>query len=143
MAKCSVSEIPDTDVLYYRIHKTLLSQSRKKALSANARIDEFPPSLFRFKGGSLSVDWSEYSTPQEAKDRAGVPEDNGIVEFKAGPVREDGHTVTHTPIPENPAHSSVCGVETEVRFTLSRIAQWTEGFHLDPELIAGILFRKL
>ena len=132
MNKWPTEEIPDTDVLYYRIHKRRY-QETSRALPADAPKDELPPNLFKFIKGDLSVDWSKYATPQESKDRTRVPADNGIVEFESGDVRARAHKVVHTPEQNNRAHSSVRGDEPEVRITLSRIAQWTMGF--GPESI--------
>ena len=137
MSEWPVEKIPDADVLYYRVHKRRYLET-SHALPEDAPQDELPPNLFKFIKGDLSVDWSKYTTPQKSKDRANVPDDNGIVEFEAGAVRAQGHTVVHTPVhtpPEqrNRAHSSVCGDEPKVRITLSRIAQWTAGF--GPESI--------
>lgn len=137
MSKWPIEEIPDADVLYYRVHKRRYLETLQ-ALPKDGPQDELPPNLFKFIKGDLSVDWSKYATPQKSKDRARAPDDNGIVEFKAGAVRAQGHTVVHTPVhtpPEfrNRAHSSVCGDEPKVRITLSRVAQWTTGF--GPESI--------
>lgn len=130
MNEWPVEEIPDADVLYYRVHKRRYLET-SNALPADAPQDELPPNLFKFIRGDLSVDWSKYATPQEAKDRARVPADNGIVGFQAGPVRAQDHQVVHTPEQNNRAHSSVRGEEPKVRVTLSRIAQWTVGFGLE------------
>ena len=132
MNKWPIEAIPDTDMLYYRIHKTRYLET-SRALPSDAPKDELPPNLFKFIQGDLSVDWSKYATPQESKDRARVPTDNGIVEFEAGDVRAQAHEVVHTPEQNNRAHSSVRGDEPKVRITLSRIAQWTIGF--GPESI--------
>ncbi len=130
MNEWPVEEIPDADVLYYRVHKRRYLET-SNALPADAPQDELPPNLFKFIKGDLSVDWSKYATPQEAKGRARVPADNGIVGFRTGPVRTQGHQVVHTPEQNNRAHSSVRGEEPKVRVTLSRIAQWTVGFGLE------------
>lgn len=127
MNEWPVEEIPDADVLYYRVHKRRYLET-SNALPADAPQDELPPNLFKFIRGDLSVDWSKYATPQEAKDRARVPADNGIVGFQAGPVRAQDHQVVHTPEQNNRAHSSVRGEEPKVRVTLSRIAQWIPEF---------------
>ena len=132
MNKWPTEEIPDTDVLYYRVHKTRYLET-SRALPADTPKDELPPNLFKFIKGDLSVDWSKYATPQESKDRARVPADNGIVEFEVGDARAQVHKVVHTPEQNNRAHSSVRGDEPKVRITLSRIAQWTIGF--GPESI--------
>ena len=132
MNKWPTEEIPDTDVLYYRIHKRRYLET-SRALPADAPKDELPPNLFKFIKGDLSVDWSKYATPQESKGRARLPIDNGIVEFEAGDVRAQAHKVVHTPEQNNRAHSSVRGDEPKVRITLSRIAQWAIGF--GPESI--------
>lgn len=127
MSKWLAEPIPDGDTLYHRVHRTALCY-----LPADAPENELHPNMFRADDigdgkVDISADWSKYSTPQEAKDRARVPEENGIVEFTAGDVRDDGHKVEHSPDPSlcNRAHSSVYGTKARLRATLSRVAQWS------------------
>ncbi len=82
------------------------------------------PSAFKDRGDSMSMDWSRYSTPEEARDRAREPLDNGVLSFVAGYVREIPLEVTHAPVPENRAHTDVLGTkDEEVRVKLRRIAR--------------------
>lgn len=120
MNKWPVEEIPDGDVLYHRVHRNAL-----RNMPADMPKNKVYPNAFRIDDGDMSVDWSKYATPQEAKNRAKVPAQNGIVEFTAGDVRDDGHRVVHSPSRHNQAHSSVRGPKARLRTTLSRAAQWT------------------
>lgn len=121
MNKWPVEEIPDDDILYYRIHKNVIEQAKSSGHSAN----KLPPEVFRYQGGDLSVQWKKYTTAQAARGGGRSPaHENGIVEFTAGPVRGDGHKVVHSPSSRSRAHSSIRGNEPDVRITLSRIAIW-------------------
>ena len=73
-----IEEIPDTARLYYRVHKNIYMATVKAAGIPQGKL---PSGVFRFQGGDLSVDWSKYAKPDETKNRAKVPEDNGIVDF--------------------------------------------------------------
>lgn len=109
--------VPDEDYLYYRIHVTDLDEN-----------GGLRPNSFRDRGGAMSTDWSKYSTPEESRARARIPEKNGIVVLGVGEVRGiPGLWVEHTPDPilNNRAHTDVGGPkEPEVRVKLARIAQW-------------------
>lgn len=74
----------------------------------------------------MSTDWAKYSTPEESRNRANRPEDNGVVEMRVGDVRAiPGLTVEHTPIPLNRSHTDVFGPKTtETRVLLGRICRW-------------------
>ena len=124
-----IEEIPDTARLYYRIHKNNIHGHGEAAGIPQGKL---PSSVFRFQGGNLSVDWSKYATPEETRIEPRVPEDNGIVDFTASPIRADGYKVEHTPEPNNRAHSSVSGDETAIRLILSKEAKWVPG--LGPEI---------
>ena len=54
MNEWPVEEIPDADVLYYRVHKRRYLET-SNALPADAPQDELPPNLFKFIRGDLSV----------------------------------------------------------------------------------------
>ena len=127
-----IEEIPDTARLYYRVHKDIYMATMRAAGIPQGKL---PSGVFRFQGGDLSVDWSKYAKPEETRNRARVPEDNGIVDFIASPIRVDGHKVEHTPKPDNRAHSSVSGDETAIRLILSKEAKWVP--RLGPETFEG------
>ena len=89
---------------------------------------EIRPNVFRDHHGSMSVDWERYSGPEETRDR-GVPEDNGVISLNSGVVRADTPlTVGHQPLPDNRAHSEICGLSAmakedrdETRVKLARL----------------------
>lgn len=119
MSDWDAEEIPDEDLLFYRIH------------SAQLRKGKLHPGVFRERHGGMSVDWSKYSSAQQTRARAtSDPADNGVVSFLAGIPREAGLDVTHTPSPENRAHTDVSGIppsdpkKTEVRYRIFRAATW-------------------
>jgi hypothetical protein len=115
----SVENIPDSDLLYYRIHMNLFVQ-QKRTLN---------PSCFHRRDGEISTNWSKYSTPKHT--RAGInparAAEYGIVQFQVQSVRAiPAVSVEHVPIPENPAHACIRGVGgedelwTQQRFELYR-----------------------
>ncbi len=110
-----VENIPDDDVLYYRVH-------------VNNTENGMPvPGAFRDIGDSMSTDWSKYSTASESQLRARVPEKNGIVKLNVGDLRSIPQTVTHSPDLElnNRAHTSVIGDKTtKIRFKFMGIYAW-------------------
>ena len=110
----AVEEIPGTDYLYMWGHHTQLKDG------------ELQPGVFRDRDGGMSTDWSKYSTPEDTRNRARIPNDNGIVSLTVDQVREiEGLKVEHSPIPDNRAHTDVIGKKTpEVRMKLLRIFEW-------------------
>jgi hypothetical protein len=108
-----IEEIPSEHFLFMRIHAMYLKFGD-------------PIGAFKDIEGGMSTDWEKYSTPQEARNRAKKPNDNGIVKLNAGKVRElQGMAVRHTPEPTNRAHSEVFGEKTpEIRLKLNRLAEW-------------------
>src|SRR5215208_3921735 len=102
-------EIPDSDKLYYRVHKALVPDGRLR------------PAIFRQQGESLSTDWERYSTPEASRLRARDPSKNGIITMIAGFVRSLDMAVEHSPDEENGnrAHTDVLRLEgprsTELR----------------------------
>lgn len=107
-------QIPDRDRLFMHIHKTW---RRNGAVS---------PGAFENHGAGMSTDWEKYSTPEQTRERARVPEKNAVISLVAGEVREvPGQKVEHTPDVErsNRAHTDVLGEkDEEVRLKLKRIA---------------------
>jgi hypothetical protein len=102
--------IPDTDSLFYRIHKTKIDREesdeyRKIKLLA---FDPMPQGTTQ-----MSTDWSAYSSAIELQNRAKIPEDNGIVYFNVGEVRNAPfplsvkHDPTLTEHVKNWAHSII------------------------------------
>ena len=56
-----------------------------------------PPRLENVPEG-MSTDWSKYSTPDESRNRAGNPSDNGIVSFVVEKIWAIDLTVEHDPL---------------------------------------------
>ncbi len=106
--------IPDESVLYMRVHRAMLNANGEPVLGA-----------FKDHGGAMSTDWEKYSTPEQTRQRARVPEDNAVISLVVGQVRGiDGLSVEHTPDSaiNNRAHVDVYGEKTaEVRVQLRRI----------------------
>lgn len=113
--KWDVEDVPDNDLLFYRVHVSAV------------RDGEPTPGAFRDRGDSMSTDWSKYSTPRESQLRARTPEDNGIVQLEVRAVCGIPQIVEHSPdyVSDNRAHTSVIGKkDTEVRFKLLGMYQW-------------------
>ena len=109
-----VEEILDSDQVYMRVHKSL------------APSGELKPGAFRDQEGGMSTDWSKYATPEETRNRARNPADNGVIEMTVAHVRAiEPLKVTHEPLFDNRSHSEVFGdKDPEVRVKLKRIARW-------------------
>jgi hypothetical protein len=111
-----VEKIPDADSVFMRVHKDFV------------RDGDVLPGAFREKDGGMSVDWSKYSSKEDAKRRAKIPADNAVVSLLVGGIRKiDDLDVKHTPELDNRAHSEVDLPDdreqlTEVRFLLNRLA---------------------
>ena len=99
------------------------------------------PGVFRNRGKAgdegMSTDWSEYSTPQETRDRARAPERNAVIGMVVGDVRRiPEQVVQHRPYPDNRAHTNVEGFKkanvagTQVRYLFLNIWRWA--IELDP-----------
>ena len=121
--KWPIEDIPNGDDLYYRIQKHYYEKNP----------DIIPNSSFRPIGDSMSADWSKYSTPAKAKNRARVPSDNRIVKINVENVRGIPLTVTHAPDFErkNRSHTKIFGLEdpskavlNEIRSKLAIISEW-------------------
>ena len=98
--------IPDGHDLYRRALPSQCSKTGKLTTAAfTLRPKEQP---FR----ALSVDWSNYTTPEEASVDPN-PKFGGRIlfvgEIKARIPREQNLEVVHTPTKSNPAHSSIRG----------------------------------
>lgn len=116
IADWPVEPIPDADELYMGLHKRWLYPDGALMLGA-----------IRDHDGGMSTDWSKYSTPQETRDRRRTPADNAVISLHVGSVRAmPGQTVTHSPLPENRAHTDVMGQkkDEEARMRFVRIARF-------------------
>jgi len=119
-----VEEIPDADLLFYRIHRNQLI------------VGAVHRGCFRERGGastpaSLSTDWSRYSTPLESRPLARLPADNLIVALQVGDARAlDDVSVVHSPIQNHPtqldnrSHTDVFAInrDPETRDRLAELA---------------------
>src|SRR6266446_6467447 len=119
-------DIPDNASVFMRIHKNFIIGG------------DVMPNAFRDQGPGVSVDWNEYSTPLETRNRARTPSANAVISMIAAEIHKiDALIVEHAPIQENTfdeegrplapnrAHSEVIGQKTtEVRVKLSRIWVW-------------------
>ena len=124
-----VEQIPNAARLFYRVH---IGQLLDKQLH---------PGIFREQGGAMSTDWENYSTPEESRNRAAQPQQNGIVALVVATIHSiEPLKVRHEPTRTNRAHSAVHGlgasedVSTKVRRTRIR-AKLFEYFHtweIDP-----------
>lgn len=115
-----IENIPDADILYYRIHRKQIEQSGGRIARGH----------FKERGGagatatppSMSTDWSAYSSPAESRARAAQPEENLIVSLPVGRVREiDAVSVVHSPVQNEPevednrSHTDVFGISRNPR----------------------------
>ena len=79
----------------------------------------------------MSTDWEKYSTPEEARGRAELPADNGVLSLMTGDVRRiPPLAVQHSPDAEtiNRAHTEVLGPKTpRLRIMLLRMFRWEIG----------------
>jgi hypothetical protein len=113
-----VEHIPDEKNVYMRVHKSLCPDGQIR------------PNVFRDHMGSMSVDWERYSRPEDTRNRGAIPDDNGVISLNSGSVRTDTPlTVSHQPLPENRAHSEICGLsamaredQNETRLKLARLS---------------------
>ena len=113
-----VEEIPDTHVLYLRVHDNNIIDGK------------LIPGSFKEhgegEGKGMSTDWSEYSTAAQSLGRATVPEKNSIVSFIAGLIRYYELLINHAPLEMNRAHTNVKGADADVkkRLKLLNIYDW-------------------
>ena len=115
--------IPDGSSVLPRVHKSLIPDG------------EVRPNVFRDQGAGMSVDWREYSTALETRNRGKIPADNAVISLSAAGIRQiEGLVLEHDPVQENSfdkngnplrpnrANSQVIGEKTtERRLKLSRI----------------------
>ena len=117
-----VEKIPDTDKLFMRVERSYV------------RNGEFIPGAFRNNppdDGGMSTDWENYSTPEDTRERARIPANNGVIEMLVEDVRKiPGQSVKHTPALDNRSHTDVYGAKnTEVRLKFLRIAKWAIAYN--------------
>lgn len=127
-----IEEIPDSDLLFYRIHKS------------EFRDGTVIPGAFKERGEGeergMSTNWNKYSTPDLLINVATIPNDNAVVQFHVQKVREIGSLlVKHAPLPNNRSHSHIIGIpkkgqlKTKVRAKLQEIYEWTIQFNSEEE----------
>ena len=123
VTKWPIENIPESHDLYYRIHQMYFNENPKI----------IPSSGFRPQGKSMSTDWNKYSTPEKLRQRAEKPEENRIVQMKAGSVRAIPLTVNHAPdhVRVNRAHTDVLGLLgipkselNKIRSQLATLSDW-------------------
>ncbi len=119
-----VEDIPDADLLFYRIHQNQLIAGAVHRGCFRERGDAGKPV-------SMSTDWSRYSTPLESRSRARLPADNLIVALQVGDVRALEHvSVVHSPVQDHPtqldnrSHTDVLEInrDPETRDRLAELA---------------------
>jgi hypothetical protein len=78
--------IPDPDKLFMRAHRV------------HMRTGQLAPGVFKDQGSGMSTNWQKYCcTPDEARAKARVPDDNAVVSLVAGGVRAVPLSVVHSP----------------------------------------------
>lgn len=147
--KWQIENIPDSDRLYFRIHKQNVFDSKDFINIIRPRAFCNTPA----SGGNVSTDWNKYATPQQTLDhvskqyKTGKTEfknkdDFGVISFLVDKTKEidKNHLVLHDPIenlpeiigdPNNRAHAIVDGKisgdkedSLEVRALFAEIANW-------------------
>jgi hypothetical protein len=123
-----VENIPDSDILFYRIHISFIVDG------------EIVPGAFQERGEGrergMSTDWDKYSSAEETKQRSKVPADNGVGQFHVDSVRAIDLEVVHAPVTDNRSHSHIRGIphegqlKTKARLLLKRICMWA----IEPSL---------
>ena len=147
--KWQIENIPNSDRLYFRIHKQNVFDNKDYTNIIRPRAFCNTPA----NGNNMSTDWDKYTTPQQTLDhvskqyKTGKTEfknkdDFGVVSFSVDKIKEidKNHTVLHDPIenipeiigdPSNRAHAIVDGKisgdkedSLEVRALFAEIANW-------------------
>lgn len=123
-----IEEIPDNNLLFYRIHIVNIdtSETDKKKKIKPVAFDPQPKPT----STQMSVDWSKYSSALDTQNRAKIPEKNGVLSFNSTQVREAPQPleVRHSPS-TNQAHSLIYDIppeknNPEIRIKLRRICDW-------------------
>ncbi len=124
--------IKDKDRLFRRIALNIYKQLMNKY--GGIYNETIPPNFFALRKDEtgFSVEWEEYTTPEETRLRFGNPENYGVASLTAGNVRNiKDLNVVWTPDYENDneAHSEIIGIprkgelKTLIRLELSKISQ--------------------
>ncbi len=126
--------IPDSDMLYLRVHKNNLD-SKVSDEKLKIKLIAFDP---KPEGSSeLSTDWSKYSSALETQNRSKTPSENGVLSFIVNEIRNVplALEVRHDPMTlkehfrENRAHSLVLNLpprknDLGFRTKLRGISKW-------------------
>lgn len=132
LAEFPIEEIPNSDLLYYRVHEVNIDAEETHPLK-KIKLVAFDPHP---KGSTqMSTNWNKYSTPSELQQLAKVPEKNGVVSFPVEKVRNNPYPlqVTHDPIWtehfKNQAHALVLDIpprknDIGIRVKLRDICSW-------------------
>ena len=117
-----VEEIPDNDILFYRVHRIYI------------RAEKLKPKVFQERGTGdekgMSTNWNLYSTAQDVQDQAKIPSDNGVIEFSVSALRNVDLNVNHKPLDNNRSHTNVNGLpddldDLEIRNDLLDMFIWS------------------
>lgn len=117
-----IEEIPDIDILFYRVHKMYIKSG------------ELKPKVFQERGSGdekgMSTNWNRYSSAQEVKDQAKIPSDNRVIEFDVLKLRAINLNVNHKPLDTNRSHTNVNGLpddldDLEIRNNLLDTFTWS------------------
>jgi hypothetical protein len=129
--KWLTEEIPSQDKLYRFVHKQWFS---KKTGMVSPDFFKNPKDPESNEELGMSTDWSKYSTPEETRGRAKLPEMNAVIEMDVADVRAISSArqqVEYTPIqghpamPDNRAHADVVGSkdDLEVKKAFARLSR--------------------
>lgn len=112
----SIEIIPDAASVFMRAHQEFFIRGKLQ------------PGVFRNQQGSMSLDWDQYSTAEQTRNRGRKPHNNAVISLVVGRIRTTNNLeVLHTPEKENQAHSESVLPEdetlTEIRVLLLRLAK--------------------
>jgi hypothetical protein len=127
-----IEEIPNEDLLYYRIHAVNIDNEEKDP-TKKIKLVAFDPHP---KGSTqMSTNWDKYSTALELQQLAKVPENNGVVSFVVNDIRKIPYPLEaiHDPVLtehfRNQAHTVVVDIpqrknDIGIRLKLRDICSW-------------------
>jgi hypothetical protein len=122
-----IEEIPDQDLLFCRVHHLNLYMEND-----NVRIkpQAFDPTPYPPKtANGLSTNWSKYSSAEQTKTDARVPENYAVVSFLVQKVRDIPLSVVHSPT-KNQAHTHILDIppreqnDAKITLKLRDICKW-------------------